>query len=115
MTAVQGGPAMPVYIMNDEVPTTPGGGGATPTALSSGTQAVSTSAGRLNSGTSLACTGVLVTNDANSANNILVGDSSSQVYPLEPGDSVAIAIDNVNKVYVRTASGAATVNWIRTG
>lgn len=136
---VAGGQAQPVYIVNSQVPTSGGGSGgsgdasaanqvtgndslatiatqtARPTALTSGTQSATTSAGALNSGTSLTCIGLLVTNDPASAVNVLIGNSAAQSYPLEPGDSAAIAIDNVNKVYVKTASGTATVNWIRTG
>lgn len=59
--------------------------------------------------------GVIVQNDPDSANDVLVGNSAKQFYQLVPGSSVTIPIDQLAKVYVSFALGAATVNWLAMG
>jgi hypothetical protein len=58
------------------------------------------------------CSSVLVQNDPGSANNILIGDSAHQYVQLKAGQSVSIPCANLNQLYVATASGTATANWI---
>jgi hypothetical protein len=58
------------------------------------------------------CSAVLVQNDPGSSQNVLVGDSSHQYVVLKPGQSLTIPCSNVSQVYVATASGTATANWI---
>jgi hypothetical protein len=43
---------------------------------------------------------------------VLVGNSSTQVYKLYPGDPVTISVRDVGMIYARTASGTAKLNWI---
>jgi hypothetical protein len=59
-----------------------------------------------------ACTSVLVQNDQASANNLLVGDSSHQFINLAAGQALTIPCSNINEVYVATASGNATCNFL---
>jgi hypothetical protein len=58
------------------------------------------------------CSAVLVQNDPGSANNVLIGDSAHQYVQLKPGQSVSIPCSNLSQVYVATAAGTATANWI---
>jgi hypothetical protein len=44
---------------------------------------------------------------------VFVGDSTSQPFPLAPGQSISMRVAaNANEIYVRSASGTATVNWM---
>jgi len=79
--------------------------------LYDGTQTATTTAAALNSGTSRSCSSVLVQNDPDSTQDVFVGNDSSQSVQLVPGQAEVIPVDNVNKVFVKTASGTATVNW----
>ncbi len=59
-----------------------------------------------------ACSAVVVQCDPGATNNVLVGDSSHQYFALKPGQAVTIPCSNTNLVYVATASGTSTVNFI---
>jgi hypothetical protein len=65
-------------------------------------------------GATTPCIAVLVQNDPGSSPNVAVGDSSNQYVVLQPGQCITIPCSNVNEVYVRSASGTATVNWLAT-
>ncbi len=79
--------------------------------LFDGTFTATVSAAPLNGGTHLPCSEVLVQNDPANAVNIKVGNETSQSVVLIPGQTYAIAIDDVAKVYVKAASATPTVNW----
>ncbi len=84
----------------------------TPTALLDGTQAGAAVAAALNGGTSQPCSFLLVQNAPTSAGNLLVGNATSQSFVLIPGNAESMAIDDVNKVYIKLASESdATANW----
>lgn len=76
-----------------------------------GTQSATTTAAGLNNGTPLSCTEVLVQNDPDNTVDVFVGNSTSQSVQLRPGESYATLANDVSKVYVKAASGTATVNW----
>jgi hypothetical protein len=79
--------------------------------LYDGSQATSTTAAPLNGGTSQAVSEVLVTN-RDAAIAMLVGSATSQSTPLPAGAYVVIPVDDLNKVYVKSASGTPTVSWL---
>lgn len=58
---------------------------------------------------------ILVQNDPASTVNILVGNATEQTIKLVPGASATIEIDNVTKLFVKTESGTATVNYMTGG
>lgn len=81
--------------------------GTTPTA---GTVSASATAAALSS---QACSAISIQNDPGSANNLQIGTASgTQPYKLTPGSSITITCTNANQIYVSTATGTATVNWI---
>lgn len=87
-----------------------------PTASSTvydGTQNASGSAVALNSGTSQACSSVLVQNDPSNTtgNDVYVGNATSQSVRLQPGDTVTYTVNNVNLIYIKTVAGTPRVNW----
>lgn len=55
---------------------------------------------------------VIVQADPANTTNVLVGSSSAQPYVLEPGKDVTLRVLNVDKVYVKAASGTVNVNYI---
>lgn len=57
------------------------------------------------------CVGVVVQNDPDNTVDILVGFSAAQVHQVAPGGDVWIGIDDVSKVYAKTVSGTANVNY----
>ena len=60
-----------------------------------------------------ACTSVAVQNPADNAEHVLVGDSSSQVLDLAPGDAVSLDVGNLDQVYVANAASASqSVVWL---
>jgi hypothetical protein len=61
---------------------------------------------------SQACNSVLVQCDPGASNNVLVGDSANQYVALQPGQSLSIPCSNISQVYVKTASGSSTVNFL---
>jgi hypothetical protein len=61
------------------------------------------------------CWQVLAQADPGNADNVLIGDEAHGCHiVLRPGESITIPINNVRKVYVRTADGGGTsqVNWL---
>lgn len=78
--------------------------------ISSGTASV-TSAQTLVS-TSTPCRGVHLNAATGNSTILLVGDSASQTFELDPGDFMFIVVDNVQKINVLAASGTTVVNWI---
>jgi hypothetical protein len=81
--------------------------GTTPTA---GTASATTTAATL---TSTACSAISIQNDPLSTNNLQIGTASgTQPYKLLPGQSITITCTNANQIYVSTASGTATVNYL---
>jgi len=63
---------------------------------------------------SVPCWQVLVQADPSNATNVLVGDEAHGCHiVLRAGESIMVPVNDVNKVYVRTADGGGTnvVNW----
>lgn len=58
---------------------------------------------------------VYVQNDPNSTVNVLVGSSTSQSIKLVPGAGMEIEINDLAKVFVKSASATATVNYLAGG
>jgi hypothetical protein len=58
------------------------------------------------------CISVVVQNDPGSSVNVLVGDANNQYLGLQAGQAITIPCSNTNKVYVKTGSSTATVNFI---
>lgn len=82
--------------------------GGTPTAGSK--TDVGTTAAALTAGQS--CFEVIVQADPDNTVDVFFGTSGSQPMQLLPGQAVRLKVSNVNLVYVKTASGTATVNWL---
>ena len=79
-----------------------------PTAVRSGTKQLRTTAAALHQNLEIK-SGVTVKADPNNNSNVLVGNSSlvngdSNGYLLEPGESVFLEINNLNKIYAKSAS-----------
>jgi len=55
---------------------------------------------------------VIVQNDPDGQTAVFVGDRRFQHYQLNGGDNVTIPVCDLSLVYVRTAAGTATVNWL---
>jgi len=81
------------------------------TSLSAGTYGASTSANPIVT-VSTACSEVIVQNDPASTVNVIVGGSGGQAIALIPGQMLTIAVNKVELIYAKTASGTATVNWL---
>lgn len=79
--------------------------------MQDGTQSATTTAAPLNGGTSIVCQEVLVQNDPDNAVDVFVGNATSQSVQLRPGETYTALVNNVSKVYVKSASSTATVNW----
>ena len=74
------------------------------------------------------CSSVLVSTNASALGNIacnivqiqsnsaastcLVGDATNQLYALISGATIALYVSNVSSVYVKTAVGSMTINFI---
>ena len=55
---------------------------------------------------------VLVQNDPDSGEAVFVGDRRRQTFQLSAGASVTIPVNDLSTVYVSSAGGTATVNWL---
>lgn len=64
-------------------------------------------------GSSAACRSVIVKAAPANTVPVLVGDSTTQAFPLAAGESVTIPTTNVNTVYAKTASGTATLHVMK--
>jgi hypothetical protein len=95
-----------------------------PSNLRSGNKTVTTIAAQLNTNLEMK-SGVTVKSSPNSTENVLIGNLSlvnntNAGYLLEPGESIFIEINNLNKVYIKLARtggqqvGSATVYYIGT-
>lgn len=82
-----------------------------PATLRDGTLVLSTTAAALSSSTALK-KGVLIQNPSTNTINAIVGNATSQNTVLEPGREIFIEIDNLNAVYVKSASGTPTINYL---
>lgn len=82
-----------------------------PAAIYSGTKALSTTGAALAS-TQAIKRGVLIQNPATNTINALVGNSGSQDVVLEPGREMFIEVADIATVYVKSASGTPTINYI---
>lgn len=81
--------------------------------LTDGTKTATTTAAEL--ATTHSISRVLVQNDPASTVNVLVGNATSQSIKLVPGASMEIEIDDISKVFVKSASATATINYIAGG
>ena len=79
-----------------------------------GTLVATTTAAPLSTTTN-AIQDVLIQNDPVNTVNVLVGNATIQNIKLVPGASASIEIDNVTKIFVKTESGTATVNYMTGG
>lgn len=61
------------------------------------------------------CAEVLLVAPVDNAYTVFVGNATKQTVPLRPGQSLPLNINNVNKVYVRTVAGVASIAWIAYG
>ena len=62
--------------------------------------------------TAQACNEVVIQNDPDNVVDILIGTSGALIFQMSPGDSIPLAIENLNLVYGKTVSSTATVNWL---
>jgi len=79
--------------------------------LRSGTMTVTTTPTPL-SARGLAIMQVILQNDPDGQTAVFVGDRRYQYYQLNGGANVTIDVCDLSLVYVRTAAGTATVNWL---
>lgn len=56
--------------------------------------------------------GVYVQNDPDNTVDILVGNQAAQIIQLAPGDGVWLGIDDPSKVYAKSVSGTANINYM---
>ncbi|SFE43707.1 hypothetical protein SAMN04487969_102511 [Paenibacillus algorifonticola] len=77
--------------------------------LLDGAKSQGTTAAALASSTAIKT--VLVQSDPGNTVNILVGNATSQSIVLVPGASEKIEVDDLAKVFVKAATGTATVNY----
>jgi len=89
-----------------------------PTAIRSGSRKVTNNTAQLHNNLEIS-SGITIKNHPNSDSNILVGNqslnnSTDNGYSLEPGESIFLEINNLNKVYTRLDGklGNATVQYI---
>ena len=125
--AVQGGPAAPVYITNaagDGAPTTdtiigPLGPATlaqsvatndTSNTLYDGTKALTTVAAAI--AASQAIREAWVQADPANTVDILVGSATSQSTRLRPGQPVVIPINDLAKIFAKSVTGTATINYL---
>jgi len=81
------------------------------TAGGSGTKSNQDTTGAALVSTPTHCVGVIVQNDPDNTVDILVGFSPAQTLQLAPGESVWVGIDDVAKVFTKSVSGTANVNY----
>lgn len=60
------------------------------------------------------CVEVLVQADPDNTVDLFVGNDSTQPIQLKPGAGISITVDNVSKIFARSADGttSAVINWI---
>jgi len=58
------------------------------------------------------CRGVVIQADAGNDATIGFGDSSSQPLLLSAGQSLSLAVHNLNQIYRAATSGTQTIHWI---
>lgn len=75
-----------------------------------GTLAVTTSAAQASTG--LGCKSVMFRADSDNTVDVLMGDVTTQSFPLQPGESITVSISNVSPFYFKTASGTADLHWM---
>ena len=80
--------------------------------LSGGTKAAQDTTAAQITTTATGCNGVLVQNDPDNSVDILVGGAAAQPIQLGPGDSTWLSINDVSKVYAKSVSGTANVNYL---
>lgn len=86
---------------------------AAPTVIRHGQAAVGTSAVQLTAGA--VTQGVNIKAPSENTGNLYVGITgvtTSNGYPLAPGDSTFVACDNANRIYVISDTAAQAVGWI---
>lgn len=89
------------------------------TALTDGQIAVTITAAPLQAAPGTACADIVLQNDPSSAQTVYVGTAAQQTTPLAPGQTrslieVGLFALSTAAVYVRTATGTATLNWLAT-
>lgn len=78
--------------------------------LQDGTNAsVGTTAAQVTT-TDVIATSVLIQADPDNTDDIFLGNATSQSVQLQPGQSIAVQINNVNKLYAKSASGTQRAN-----
>jgi len=55
---------------------------------------------------------VIVQNDPDSGEAVFVGNATGQYFQLVAGASVTVPVCDLSLVYVKSAAGTATVNWL---
>jgi hypothetical protein len=88
-----------------------------PTKMLSGVKAATSTASLLYTGNFAIKTGIHIKSPVTNTETVYIGTSnlsSSTIngYPLEPGESIFLEIDNINKIYVLAASGTQNVHFI---
>jgi hypothetical protein len=81
------------------------------TTLLGGTLAVTTVAAALVE-VSTPVQNVLIQNDIASANDVYIGNATSQPIVLQPGNDITVEIDNLTKIFVKVLTGSGTINYL---
>jgi hypothetical protein len=79
------------------------------------TTATSATGVQLNSGTSFPVSGILVQADEGNTASVYIQSGSGTTggrISLAAGESIYLSVDNVNKVWIRAASGTQSVYWV---
>lgn len=90
-----------------------------PVRILSGNKSVTSTAGQIYNGTFAIKTGIHIKSPVSNTETVYIGSnalatSSINGYPLEPGESLFLEIDNINKIYAAAASGTQTIHFITT-
>ena len=57
------------------------------------------------------CRELVVMNDKNSATDVLIGNATTQTFPLAPGVAIPIPCTNLALLYAKVATGTATLHF----
>ena len=90
-----------------------------PIRILSGNKSVTSTAGQIYNGTFAIKTGIHIKSPVSNTETVYIGSnalatSSINGYPLEPGETLFLEIDNINKIYAAAAAGTQTIHFITT-
>ncbi len=76
-----------------------------------GTSSLTTNGAAIGSSINDLCELILQADPGNAV-NILIGSSTAQTWVMEPGDTFNCPVRNPSKIYAKSASSTATINYV---